>query len=87
MSWMSSFWDWIWIVWLVITAISFGILEGIALTDKRTGNTLSDHVWVFLGINRDGIHRTPSGKLRFFRFLFCAGIMWVVVHFVTGGWM
>lgn len=40
-----------WIVW----GVAFAIIEGIALFNSRRGDTLSEHVWAWIGV---GPHRT-----------------------------
>lgn len=72
-------WTWAWIGWGLI----FCIIEGMALFNSRSGDTLSEHVWAFLGYS-DGI-RQPTGWTRLRRFLVLAFLAWLVAHFLTGG--
>ncbi|XVU25827.1 hypothetical protein ACQPZJ_01845 [Actinoplanes sp. CA-054009] len=74
-----SVWLWLWIGW----ALYFLVVEGIALFNSRAGDTLSEHVWAFLGFS-EGIRR-PSGWTRLRRFLLLAFLAWLIVHLLTGG--
>lgn len=42
---------WAWVVWLSLLGGSFAVLEGIALRNRRTGDTLSENTRRWLGIN------------------------------------
>ncbi len=67
----------------------FVLLEGAALYRSRPGDTLSEHVWMWAGTTRGlgPTGRQPSGWTRLRRFLLLAGVAWVSVHFLTGGWV
>lgn len=75
-----SVWTWAWAGW----AAYFLAVEGWALYRSKPGDTLSEHVWAFLGAGRGG--RQPSGWTRARRFLVLAFLAWLVAHFLTGGW-
>lgn len=70
---------WVWLGW----AVYFLVVEGIALFNSRRGDTLSEHVWAFLGYS-EGV-RYPTGTVRLRRFLALAFLSWLVVHLLTGG--
>lgn len=72
-------WTWAWLGW----AAYFGIVEGMALTNSRDGDSLSEHVWWWLGYS-EGV-RQPTGWTRLRRFLLLAGLTWLAVHLLTGG--
>ncbi|WP_330478689.1 hypothetical protein OG301_26790 [Streptomyces platensis] len=74
-------WTLSWVVWLA----AFGVIEGLALARKRPGDTLSEHVWQWFAINQRD--QMPSGLTRLRRFALLAGVTWLGVHFVTGGWV
>ena len=70
--------DVLWLAWLVL----FVLIEIPAVLDSRKGNTFSEKVWWFLGI---GQRRTRLVQLR--RFFGLAFGVWLLVHFLTGGWV
>jgi hypothetical protein len=82
--------DYAWIVW----AVAFLVIEGIALFNSTWGDTLSEHVWAFLGVrggradenHRTGDRITPKWTLRLARFVMTSGLVWVVIHLTTN-WM
>lgn len=66
-----------WIIW----GLMFAVIEGAALFNKRKGDTLSEHVWKW-----GGIRGKPRGyKQR--RFALLTFLTWLMVHFLTGGWV
>jgi hypothetical protein len=73
-------WTWAWIGW----GAYFVVVEGMALFNSRSGDTLSEHVWAFLGY-REGRVGPPTGSERLRRFVTLAGLAWLVVHLLTGG--
>lgn len=76
-------WDWAWLAWGVL----FCVIEGMALFNSVGGDTLSEHVWAFLGIrNLDGRRiQNPGGWARLRRFITLAFLAWLSVHLLTGG--
>jgi hypothetical protein len=70
----------LWALWIVY----FLVVEGIALFNHKTGDTLSEHVWAWLGY-RVGQVGYPRGSQRLRRFLTLAFLAWLVVHLLTGG--
>lgn len=78
-------WTWAWAGW----AVYFLIVEGMALFNSKPGDTLSEHVWAWLGFSMTGPGaeqlRKPSGWTRLRRFVTLAGLAWLAVHLLTGG--
>lgn len=70
---------WLWIGW----GLYFAIVEGMALMNSATGDSLSEHAWAWLGYS-EGV-RHPTGWTRLRRFLLLAGLAWLIVHLLTGG--
>jgi hypothetical protein len=74
----------LWLGWIIY----FLVVEAIALFNSRGGDTLSEHVWAWLGY-RMGPGGTeaayPRGSQRLRRFLTLAFLAWLVVHLLTGG--
>ncbi len=81
-----SGWTWAWIVWFGY----FAVLEGLALRNSRSGDTLSEHIWVWFGTQR-GLPGEPqrprSGWTQLRRFALLAFMAWLSAHFLTGGWV
>lgn len=67
--------SWAWLAWLA----AFAVLEGIALLNRRDGDTLSENVWRALLPSRGA----PYWRLR--RFVLLAFCAWLSAHFLTGG--
>lgn len=66
-----------WVGWLV----TFPVIEGLAIYDKRTGDTLSEHMWDWASIKR---------KKRWWRARRMALILfaiWLAIHMATGGFI
>ena len=85
-------WAWAWIGWLAY----FGVVEGVALyrsyQARRAGagdprDTLSEHVWMWFGVNREGsgIERHSNAWARIRRVVLGGFLLWLSVHFMTGG--
>lgn len=64
-----------WVAWLLM----FVAIEGAALTNRREGDTLSEHVWRWFSIRR----KSSGWRLR--RFSLLAFLAWLVAHLLTGG--
>jgi hypothetical protein len=82
-----TIWAWAWAGW----GLYFAVVEGVALANSRGGDTLSEHVWAFLGIDRNTVGtpdpgRHPSGWTRLRRFLVLAFLAWLAAHFLSGGY-
>jgi len=67
---------WIWIAWGGI----FAVTEGIALRNKKTGDTLSEHVWKWFKV-KEQPKRFTAG-----RFALLAGLVWLTGHLAFGWW-
>jgi hypothetical protein len=65
-----------WALW----GVFFLIVEGLALWNRRIGDTLSEHIWRWLGIGQ-----TVTQWIRVRRFITLAGLLWMILHFFTGG--
>lgn len=78
-------WAWLWIAWFFWSLVPFLVLETYAYRDGVPGNTLSEKVWLVL--KAEG----PLKKWRrVIRIVFLAAVLflvWLVVHFATGGWV
>ncbi|MDQ3539968.1 MAG: hypothetical protein M3440_04715 [Chloroflexota bacterium] len=68
----------LWLGWLAL----FLTIEIPALLDARKGGTFSEAVWWFLGV---GKRRTNLVQARRIIGLSFGG--WLLVHFVSGGWV
>ena len=65
-------------------------IEGIALFNSAHGDTLSEHVWAWLGVRprEAGTPRvTPKWTLRVARLVMIFFLVWLILHFATGGWV
>jgi hypothetical protein len=80
-----SIWTIGWLLWIGF----FVIEEGVALTNKVNGDTLSEHVWKWFAIPEAGTKedgkRPKTVLMRLRRFALLAFMAWLVLHFVTGG--
>ncbi|GAA2082593.1 hypothetical protein [Actinomadura alba] len=73
-----SVWTVLWIVWIA----AFATLEGLALRDKRPGDTLSEFVWRVFRV-RD---RRPTVATWIGRGLLLIGGVWLTGHLAFGWW-
>lgn len=73
-------WTILWFGW----GAYFVVVEGVALSNSKGGDTLSEHVWAFLGYRERRVG-PPTGSQRLRRFATLAGLCWLVVHLLTGG--
>lgn len=65
-----------WLLWI----IAFLVWEGLALFNKKKGDTLSEHVWDWFSV------KEQSSRKRTIRMVGLVGFMaWLSIHFVTGG--
>lgn len=87
-----SVYTWAWIGW----AVYFAVCEGLALSNSRAGDTLSEHVWAFIGVrtgrlktndplNPAPVPRRPSGWTKLRRVAVITFMVWLTLHFTTGG--
>lgn len=80
-----SVWTWGWLAWFGW----FAVLEGVALLNSRSRDTLSEHVWLWFGTQRrkpGEPERPRSGWTQLRRVILLAFMAWLSVHFLTGGW-
>lgn len=84
----------LWIGW----AVAFAVIEGVALFNSKRGDTLSEHLWAWLGVRKTmwkidrmqlapGPVVTPKWTLRVARIVFIALMAWITLHITTGGWV
>ena len=78
-------WTIAWLVWIG----GFVVIEGLALANKKEGDTLSEHVWKWFATSKaaqakEGVEQ-PKGTVRVRRFVLLAGMCWLTYHFMTGG--
>lgn len=72
-----SGWTVAWIFWVAM----FFAIEVPAIIRKDRGDTLSEHVWKWFGVQGK-----PAGyKAR--RFVLLTFMAWLSLHFLTGGWV
>jgi len=69
------FTDW-WFAWIGL----FFVIEGVAVRNKARGDTLSEHVWAFLGVNGWKVPSYPWARRGIFAGLF----IWLGAHFFFG---
>jgi hypothetical protein len=67
---------WVWIAWLV----AFLGIEGVAIFNKKKGDTLSENVWRWFSVlDKPSLKKTLRvGALGIF-------MGWLFIHFVSGG--
>lgn len=65
-----------WLLW----GVYFLILEAVAIFRKTTGDTLSEHIWMWFGVRDD----KPGlwGWIR--RIALTLFMIWLTVHFIFG---
>lgn len=68
-------WTILWLLWIA----SFLGIEGAALWNKQTGDTLSEHVWKWFSVKE----KSTAWRLR--RFGLLSFLAWLAAHFLTGG--
>lgn len=69
-----------WLLWIA----AFLVWEGIALFNSKPGDTLSEHVWHWFGTRRQDYK--PGQKVpRWRRLVLAAFMVWLTLHFLTGG--
>lgn len=67
-----------WLLWLAVLLV----VEGVALLNRRKGDTLSEHAWEWFSV------RDQSTAWRTLRFAGGAAFLgWLLIHIVTGGWV
>ena len=79
MNWWTVGWI-VWILWFVVE-------EGLALFAKGAHATFSAHVWDWFSIKPRTQGTTNTGWQRARRTVLLLFMVWLVLHFVTGGWV
>ena len=69
-------WTVAWLLWIGM----FFAIEAPAILNKQKGDTLSEHVWKWFAIKNKG------NGYRSRRLVLVTFLVWVSIHFVTGGW-
>jgi hypothetical protein len=62
------------VAWVLLGA-AVAVIEGLALVNRKKGDTLSEHVWAVMKLGR---------AARVVLVLFWC---WLSIHLVTGGWI
>jgi amino acid permease len=70
--------SWAWITWIAVALTAFGVLEGVALANRRRGDTLSENIRRWLGI--DPPRRSRRIGMAAFATLLVAFVGWFVPH-------
>lgn len=65
----------LWLGWLAL----FLVIEGIALMNKKPGDTLSEYFWKWFSIKHNGRHA------KFRRLVALCFLAWLLAHFLSGG--
>lgn len=68
--------SWAWVGWI----LAFLVIEGLALFNKDKGDTLSENVWRWFGVKGK-----PSGKNSLRTMGLMGFMIWLAIHFVSGG--
>ena len=66
-----------WVIWI----LAFGIIEAIAVIDKKKGDTLSEHIWKWFAID----NKEPFYKFK--RLTLVTFLVWFAIHILTRGWI
>lgn len=72
MTWYTVAWG----LWIAF----FAVVEGLALFNNKSGDTLSEHVWKIFKV------KEQPWKWTFARFFLAAFMVWLSGHFVFGLW-
>lgn len=73
---LDSDFTWLWAIW----GLLFVAIEGAALANKQHGDSLSEHIWKFIG--KKGYAKPSGYKWR--RGALGVFLAWLVVHLFTG---
>jgi len=73
---LNDTYSWLWGVF----ALLFAAIEGAALKNKNPGDTLSEHVWKWMGIKQPDGTPKPSGYI-WRRGALGVFLAWLVAHF------
>ena len=77
----------VWVVWVVVVLVTFGVIEWWGLKKKGVGGTLSYLAWTVLFLDHEKIlegkyPRRPRGVIFF---LVLGPFVWLLLHFFLGG--
>ena len=80
-------WTVTWIVWIIVTLFTFGLLEWRGIRSRGTVGSLSWQVWRVLFVDADEIlaGRHPRKPRTLIYFLVAAPLVWLIFHFLLGG--
>lgn len=81
-----NMWAWLWISWIV----AFLVIEGAALIRKGARDTLSWHLWWWLGLWPSGegqVKTYPTFGVWLRRMFLLCFTVWLVVHIFGNGWV
>ena len=65
--------SWLWGLWILL----FGVIEWKAITNKKDGDTLSEHVWKLMGKRE----YQKQGLWLLWRIIVGGGLIWLILHF------
>jgi hypothetical protein len=77
-----TLWATVWSIWLAIVAVTFAVLEAIALVRREPGDTLSENTRAWLGTDKTW---KTWGALGFVIAL-VGFVVWFVPHIVFHAW-
>jgi len=75
---LNEHYSWLWALWALI----FVGVEGVAVFNKKPGDTLSEHVWAWLGNTKRGFPQ--HGGVQVARGVLGLGLTWLMFHFFGG---
>ena len=69
---------WFWLLWVILGAVSFAVAEGVALVNRRSGDTLSENT-------RRWFHVTTKAGRYVWVIIWGLFAMWFGVHIAMDG--
>ncbi|MFY1688165.1 hypothetical protein [Plantactinospora sp. WMMB782] len=75
-------WAFIWKIWLFLAAVSFAVLEGISLVQRKPGDTLSENTRRWIRTDKGW---KSAGPIAFMAAL-VAFVVWFIPHIVWEIW-
>jgi hypothetical protein len=70
----------LWIIWISVALGMFAILEGVAITNRESGDTLTEVLRKWLGVNPPKASRRVA--VGTFASLLVSLVVWLVLHVV-----
>jgi hypothetical protein len=68
-------------IWITLLVVA-GIVEIYTIFNKKPNDTFSEHIWRWFSIKKG------TGKFKKTRrFILLVIMVWLAVHFLTGGWV